>query len=191
MKKRYFDASTMHLVNKETGELIDTKENDVVEIAPARISKHTTFKSHDFKGDKFFTLNTDMLNLYLQKVEFKWSEYGFLFRLLMNNCASNYCILVDSDDVPLTTKSIAKKFDLNESTVSSYLKKLFKAKILIKAKDIRPRVKSLQVLYVNPLFYKNTALIHKDVISLFSGGKFSEIRGKRTKANIFENFFEE
>ncbi len=191
MKKRYFDANTMHLVNKETGELIDTKENDVVEIVPARNSNHSTFKSHDFKGNKFCTLNTDIFSLLLKKAELKWTEKGFLLQLLMYNCASNYCILVDSEDVPLTTKSIAKEFDLNESTVSGYLKKLFKARILIKAQDIRPRVKTLQVLYVNPFCYKNTSNIHQDVTALFTGGKYIEIGGKRTKANIFENFFEE
>jgi DNA-binding transcriptional ArsR family regulator len=175
MKKRYFDASTMHLVNKETGELIDTKENDVVEIAPARISKHTTFKRHDFKGEKFFSLNADMFQHYLNRAELKWKEKGFLLQLLMHNCASNYCILLDSEDVPLTTKSIALEFDLNESTVSGYLKKLFEANIIKKAKDIRPRVKSLQVLYVNPFCYKNTSNIHKEVIALFTKGNNTEI----------------
>ena len=188
--KKYFDANTMHIVNKETGECIDTGENDVIEVKEARDSKHSVFKKNDYKGSRFCSFNTEILNQKLKNAKLKWTEQGFLLNLLMYNCASNYSILLDSEDVPLTTKSIAKEFKLKESTVSGYLKKLFEARILIKEIDLRPHVKPLQVLYINPFFYKNTSLIHGKVQQMFMGSYIAKSKHSISNSNIFENFFE-
>jgi predicted transcriptional regulator len=190
MTKKFFDANQMHLLIKGTGECIETSEKEVIEVKSARDSSHSIFTKHDFAGSKFCSLNTEILSLLLSKIQLKWTELGFLLRMLMFDCASNYCILVDSEGKPITTKSIAREFNLNESTVSSYLKRLFKSKILLKSKDLRPNVKPLQVLYINPFFYKNTSLIHREVQQMFMGSYKAKSKHSTSSSNIFENFFE-
>jgi predicted transcriptional regulator len=190
MKKNIFDANQILLISKETGEFIETKENEVIEVKSARDSSQGNFSRHDFTSSKFCSLNTEILSLILSINPLKWTELGFLLRILMFECASNYCILIDPEGKPFTTKSIAKEFNLNESTVSSYLKKLFKSKILLKSKDLRPNVKPLQVLYINPYFYKNTSLIHREVRRMFMGSYKEKSKHLIASSNIFENFFE-
>lgn len=190
MKKNIFDANHMLLISKETGEFIETKENEIIEVKSAKDSSHSIFTKHDFAGSKFCSLNTEILSLLLSKIEFKWTELGFLLRMLMFDCANNYCILVDSEGKPITTKSIAREFTLNESTVSSYLKKLFESKILVKSKDLRPNVKPLQVLYINPFFFKNTSLIHKEVKRMFLGSYKAKSKHSIDNSKFFETFFE-
>ena len=108
MKKKFFDANQMHLVIKGTGESIETSEKEVIEVKSARDSNHSIFTKHDFTGSKFCSLNKEMLSLLLSKSQLKWTELGFLLRILMFDCASNYCILVDSTGKPITTKSFAR-----------------------------------------------------------------------------------
>ena len=81
MMKKYFDANTMHIVNKETGECIDTGENDVIEVKAAKDSKHSVFKKNDYIGSRFCSLNTEIFNQKLKNAKLKWTEQGFFKRM--------------------------------------------------------------------------------------------------------------
>lgn len=168
MKDIHLSPNEVHVIYKETSEILNVEDTQVIKIESPKVLKVNKFLSNDYKGFSFVTINKEILNGIFSHNFFTLNERGFFLVLCTQFCfASKYSIITDEEGNSLTNKMISSILGLNESTVSAYFKKFEKAKILKRHIDLRPDSKSKNVLYLNPNVVKNNSQIHVEVLSLF------------------------
>jgi predicted transcriptional regulator len=171
-----------YVVNKVTGELLD--------VSNLQLTKTKTENKMRVSSEKYVTLDTEAVSNMIKSQGVDLNrlklDLGFLF-LISPYISFLTNALVDENNKPLTTKTLALELGIAEKTINNSINPLIKYGLLYKGSIKNSTYKNNKVYWVNPTIIRKGKDFLPELLNIFNDLAYDQSKHNYKKDSLFKH----